>query len=185
MAPDRSASRLVARYLRELEHELGSLPPAARAEVLAEVGAHIAQGRRSLADASPAAIQHLLDRVGSPRAIAREAGARPVPPHWGDALVPWLLLFGGLAPYGVGWLGGVALLWLSPVWSLRDRLLGTVVIPGGLLGVWMVAAPYGQTFSLPGPPLVGYAILAFLILAPIGVAIHLNVVRQNAVKAAL
>ncbi|MGC8487499.1 MAG: HAAS signaling domain-containing protein [Clostridia bacterium] len=184
MAPERSASRLVGRYLRELEHELGSLPPAARAAVLAEVGAHIAQARGSRADASPAEIQRLLDRVGSPRAIAREAGARPVGPHWGDALVPWLLLFGGLA-YGIGWLGGVALLWLSPVWSVRDRVLGTVVVPGGLLGVWMVAAPYGQTFSLPGPPFVGYTILWFLILAPIGVAIHLNVVRQNAVKAAL
>jgi hypothetical protein len=32
----------------------------------------------------------------------------------------------------VGWLVGVVLLWSSTVWTLRDKLIGTLVIPGGL-----------------------------------------------------
>ena len=34
---------------------------------------------------------------------------------------------------GLGWLAGVALLWLSKTWTVRDKLLGTLVVPGGLL----------------------------------------------------
>ncbi|HZQ81620.1 MAG TPA: hypothetical protein VFB25_06560 [Gaiellaceae bacterium] len=43
-----------------------------------------------------------------------------------------LLLVGGFI-LGVGWLAGVVMLWLSDVWSVRDKVLGTLVLPGGLV----------------------------------------------------
>ena len=42
-----------------------------------------------------------------------------------------LLLVGGFL-WGVGWLVGVVLLWLSDAWTARQKLLGTLVVPGGL-----------------------------------------------------
>jgi hypothetical protein len=43
-----------------------------------------------------------------------------------------LLLVGGLVLPVIGWLIGVALLWASNVWKTRDKLIGTLVVPGGL-----------------------------------------------------
>ncbi len=42
-----------------------------------------------------------------------------------------LLLFGGFF-FLVGWVAGAVLLWVSPRWRLMDKLLGTLVWPGGL-----------------------------------------------------
>ncbi len=33
----------------------------------------------------------------------------------------------------LGWLVGVILLWISPRWTSKDKLLGTLIWPGGLL----------------------------------------------------
>jgi hypothetical protein len=43
----------------------------------------------------------------------------------------FLLLF-GFAAAGVGWIVGVILLWSSRAWTTRDKLIGTLVLPGGL-----------------------------------------------------
>src|SRR5215469_1921075 len=57
------------------------------------------------------------------------------------------LLFGGFA-FLVGWLGGLLLLWLSPNWRWTEKVLGTVIWPGGLAAVALVAAGV----AWPGPP---------------------------------
>lgn len=33
----------------------------------------------------------------------------------------------------LGWFIGVVLLWVSEAWNTRDKLIGTLVLPGGLL----------------------------------------------------
>jgi hypothetical protein len=53
-----------------------------------------------------------------------------------------LLLLGGFL-FLIGWFVGVVLLWLSDVWSTRDKLLGTFVLPGGL-----VAPLFGLGFGV-------------------------------------
>ncbi len=67
----------------------------------------------------------------------------------GLALIP--LLLGGLLLVGIGWLVGVALLWMSRVWSTRDKLVGTFLLPGGLLCAALLAirAPVAH-FLVPG-----------------------------------
>jgi hypothetical protein len=37
------------------------------------------------------------------------------------------------------WPIGVLLLWVSPAWTRRDKLIGTLVLPGGLLFAWVLA----------------------------------------------
>ena len=48
----------------------------------------------------------------------------------------WLLLVGGIVLPIVGWVIGVVLLWRSDVWTRNDKLIGTLVLPGG----WMLPA---------------------------------------------
>lgn len=49
-----------------------------------------------------------------------------------------LLTLGSLVSW-VGWAGGVLLLWTSDRWSRRDKLLGTLVLPGGLIPALLFA----------------------------------------------
>jgi hypothetical protein len=44
-----------------------------------------------------------------------------------------LLPIGGLIVPVVGWFIGVILLWSSRVWTTREKLAGTLLLPGGLL----------------------------------------------------
>jgi hypothetical protein len=43
-----------------------------------------------------------------------------------------LLLVGGFTPLAIGWVIGAVMLWRSETWSQRDKLLGTLILPGGL-----------------------------------------------------
>lgn len=55
----------------------------------------------------------------------------------------WLTL-GSIVPV-VGWLFGVALLWASPAWRTRDKVVGTLFVPGGPLGA--VLAVFSLAFG--------------------------------------
>jgi hypothetical protein len=139
--------RLVEDYLKELDRSLAGLPSAPRKEIVADIEQHIDQ---QLAELGPAPgdsqVRDLLSRVGDPDELAAEARDRfdvPAPqPRWSDYLALVLLPIGGLLVPLLGWLAGVALLWSSKVWSDRDKLLGTLIVPGGLLlpAYLMVAA---------------------------------------------
>lgn len=54
-----------------------------------------------------------------------------------EILAILLLLVGGLIA-GIGWLAGLILLWTSPRWRVSDKLLGTLIWPGGLAAVLLV-----------------------------------------------
>lgn len=70
-----------------------------------------------------------------PEEIASEArqrlGLRPTHISWSDSAAIVLLLVGGFL-YLIGWIVGVVFLWLSDVWSTRDKIIGTLVTPFGL-----------------------------------------------------
>lgn len=194
------ADRLVARYLAELDQAVATLPRERRRQIVDEIAGHIADGRAGLDHEGPMAIEALLARVGDPRAIAAEAGAHDVasrPAARGDGLVPWLLLFGAFV-FAVGWFVGVGLLWTSPTWRRVDKLLGTLVLPGGLalafafLGL-PTAAPVCTTSGAPGlravthcttagfvlPFPAGLLALVLAVLAPVLTAVHLQRVRHR------
>lgn len=133
--PTKSGSqRLVDEYLARLGSALAGLPPNRRAEILENVRRQIGESQRQYDADDEAAVRTMLERLGEPAAIAAEemlatapVGVRPV-----DVWVPWLLLLGGFALV-VGWIAGIYFLWTSDVWSVRDKMLGTFILPGGLI----------------------------------------------------
>lgn len=199
-----AADQLVANYLARLQASLRDLPAARREELLEQVSEHIAIARAELgAQASEAEIRTLLERLGDPATIAAEAGQHPdepvqrpqARPGLLEVAVLILLPIGGIVIPVLGWFVGVALLWISERWSVRDKLLGTFVVPGGLalpLAIGLSASsaetcgptpnPTSGGSSAPvctgGPPgwleVVGPVALVLLLLAPLAAVVYLG-----------
>ena len=137
-------------YLARLDVAARALPEAERRELRAEIEAHL---RDALADDDgEAALKEALERLGDPTEIVAEqlrsapapapalapAPARRVGAQQWSAIV--LLLAGGFLA-GIGWIIGLVLLWSSRAWSVREKLIGTLLVPGGLatafyIGLW-------------------------------------------------
>jgi hypothetical protein len=150
---ERPGAELVADYLRDLESQAARLPWNTRQELLEDVRSHIevALDESGSGDAPDrAAVLRILGSLGDPSEIvgAALADAPPDPappaplPGSGlavEATAVVLLLFGGFL-FLVGWFVGVGLLWTSQRWTLRDKLIGTFVLPGGLAFVGALGA---------------------------------------------
>jgi hypothetical protein len=140
---------LVEQYLARLRTAAAALPVDRRTELVEEIEGHIADARAAGAAADEAAVRTVLDRLGPPEVIAAAAvddAAPPAvalrPPGTGlETAAVLLLTAGSLVPL-VGWLLGAALLWTSRRWTLGDKLLGTLVVPGGP-GLWLL---YGAVY---------------------------------------
>jgi HAAS len=137
-----AADELTASYLRRLERELRGVPRGRRAEILEEVAAHLAEARAEAAD--EAELRTLIDHLGDPAEIAAEARG-PVPRR-GAAEIGALAMLsvGSLLPV-LGWLVGAVLLWSSRVWTTRDKLVGTLLVPGGFFTSLMLLVGAAST----------------------------------------
>ncbi|HEU5064336.1 MAG TPA: DUF1700 domain-containing protein [Gaiellaceae bacterium] len=134
--------KLVERYLKHLEVELDDLPRDRRREIVDEIAGHITEARAGLEHESEADVRNILEGLGDPADIAEDARERfevqptaPAPPYkpgWMEVAALVLLLIGGVVLPFVGWFVGVILLWLSNAWNVRDKVIGTVFVPGGL-----------------------------------------------------
>lgn len=131
-----TTDKLVSDYLESLNADLRGLPGGARREVLAEIEEHIKISRADLQPDDESATRELLERIGDPDEIAADArerfGLRPPKRSWVEVLALVLLPVGGVIVPVVGWVVGVILLWVSDVWTTRDKILGTLIVPGGL-----------------------------------------------------
>lgn len=167
------ADKLVRRYMAQLDAALQGVDASRREEILADVREHIEQGRDGLDTDDAADVRTLLDRVGDPAAIAAEAGAPSPGSHRWDALAPWLITFGPVAS-GLGWIAGIVILWASPTWSQRDKLIATVVSPAGLVALFFgLVAALSAAAGCPGHAPAGCT--ARGVTLPLGVAILLAV----------
>ena len=115
-----------------------------------------------------------------------------------DRWVPWLVSIGGVL-VGVGWFVGVAWLWSSPTWTRSEKVLATLLLPGGVIPPLTILL-----FSLltrtsdctssggPGQPVVTHCvdkwatgaspsilILLVLMVIPTIVAMNLEKVRRT------
>jgi hypothetical protein len=135
------ADAAVAAYLERLKDALRELSLERRAEIVADIDDHIAGARAELpGGGDEAAVRNLLDRLGSPEQIAASAGVPEEPPAGRKSIVLEvvaliLLNLGGLIVPVAGWFVGVALLWASSKWTRKEKLIGTFVPPGGLMGL--------------------------------------------------
>jgi hypothetical protein len=201
---------LVAAYLRRLDAATTDLPPEVGEDLHADVSGHLDQAQREAVD--EADLRTRIDRLGPPEAIAAEARGGPQPaattpsrragPNSSrrDGLTVVLLVFGTIiggvvllpiAPVGalLGWVAGVVLLWTSPSWPAGEKVLGTLVWPGGIAAPLLLGLVGGRTctgvtdivdgvevasemtcegFALP--PWLGIPVMIAAVAAPILVA---------------
>lgn len=167
---------LAAEYLDRLRTAVKRLPRGRRDELLADIQVHLTEAVAP--DASDAEALTVLDRLGTPEEIvaaelpepAAAADARGV--HEWTAIV--LLLFGGFF-FGIGWIIGLIALWSSRCWNTWEKLLGTLVVPGGwVTALWalvIVASPGSP--SSTGRQILDVVLFAFFVLGPLFSAVFL------------
>jgi hypothetical protein len=150
---------LAENYLARLGSAAARLPAGQRDLLVTQTAARIAEARRTGPQRGTAMasvhLHNFLDQLGDPadligpyrsrhRARSQPRGARaaadqPASAGGRQVAAVVLLLAGGFLA-GVGWLAGVILLWTSPRWKAGDKLLGTLIWPGGLAGALVTPA---------------------------------------------
>jgi len=183
---------LAAEYLERLRRAGRGLPPGRVRELLAEIEGHLSEAIDP--SASDAQALTVLDKLGEPEAIiaAESPASDELPDRRGTkewtAII--LLLFGGFI-FAVGWFVGLVLLWSSRAWTTRDKWIGTLVLPGGLatgvfVGLIAIGAatkkicrvsaggvPHCTHVGHSTPSVLGVAVFALLVLAPIATSVYL------------
>jgi len=191
-----TADRLVNDYLTRLAAAARDLPPARRVELVSEIQEHITASMSGSTGADELTIRTMLDRLGEPADIV--AAAMEIDPPERDLVVEWLavvfLTFGSLIP--LAWLIGVALLWYSSLWRRSEKILATLIFPGGpalaLVGASAIMGlatssqcltPHGSPAcaGFTQAPVLSVALLLIALTAPVVVAIVLiNRARRRA-----
>lgn len=149
----------VRNYLAAIEARLAQLPTEQSEEIMFGVREHIAEaierGGQSTAE--------ILAGLGSPDDIAAGVAAPDVQaPGYSQAPIPgqqipqsapaprhqastlWVVATTILLPFGillagVGWLFGVAGLWMGTRWKVWEKVMGTVLLPGGIVGAQILS----------------------------------------------
>jgi hypothetical protein len=189
-----TSQQLVENYLERLRSASRELPREERGELRAQIEEHLSDALPD--DAGEATTRTVLERLGDPTELVAEHLDRLGLPARRAGTQEWaaiiLLLIGGFI-FLVGWIVGVVLLWSSRAWTAREKLIGTLVLPGGITAVaWfgLLVAGSGQdcgTSGGPGRPTVTRctggpstihdvlvsALLALLLLAPIATSVFL------------
>jgi uncharacterized membrane protein len=122
----------VALYLAQLQDELANVEPRVRERVVHDVAVRIERARDEGGD-----VRAVLAEVGDPRDIAagvRERHGVLERSSWREIAAIVLLPFGGVVIPIAGWFVGLYFLWPSPVWTVREKVWATLVLPFGALG---------------------------------------------------
>jgi hypothetical protein len=177
-------------YIKRLRLASRRLPRDARQDLLGDIQAHLHEALGD--DPSDADVLMIIDRLGDPDEIVAaqlsDSAGSPASPrgsHEWAAVI--LLLLGGFV-FGVGWLIGLFLLWRSRAWSTVDKLIGTLLLPGGAAAALPILLLTGnkrlctqgaglptRCTNVPSSTAVIWVIVlyAIAVLVPIATAIHL------------
>jgi uncharacterized membrane protein len=178
-------------YIKRLRRAARPLPRETRQELVSDIEAHLEE---SVGDqTSEAEVRSIIERLGSPEEIVaahysgtEDSSSSAKGIHEWAAII--LLLLGGFV-IGIGWLIGLILLWSSRAWTTAEKLIGTLVVPGGLASAPVVALLVGtkQTcVSVAGQPthctagpstphhILQIALVTICVLGPIATAIYLT-----------
>lgn len=176
---------LVRDYLRRLDRATKALPPDERRDVREGIRGHLVD---ALAGASGEAdIRNVLEALGEPEEIVPQSALPPVRRRGALEIAAVILLAVGsfMLPI-VGWFIGVVLLWVSTAWTTGQKVLGTLIWPGGLAAPLLLAVVplRAATCATEGTMtvceeagafshVVGFFVFALALLAPIAVAVYL------------
>jgi len=144
------ADQLIDGYLARLSTAAADLPKGPRAELIDDMRAHIAEARaRETGGETDATVLNILDRLGEPTEVVADArdrlglvAAQPYQSGILEIAALVLMLF--------VWPVGVILLWASRAWTLRDKVIGTLLPPGGYLAVLTLGAAASYRVSCGG-----------------------------------
>jgi hypothetical protein len=180
---------LAADYLDRVDRAARRLPRGERRELVEEISAHLHEATSP--DMPDAEALTVLDRLGDPEEIVAaqlpEATRRPDRRGTHEWAAIFLLLFGGFILV-FGWIAGVILLWSSRAWNTRDKVIGTLIVPGGLASALIVGFLTGTkrkcisslghpTVCTPGPSTVHSIIATLLfglcVIGPIFTSLYL------------
>ena len=143
------ADQLIEGYLARISGAAADFPGAARNELLDDMRAHIAEARSREAEENDAAILNILDRLGEPSVVVAEArdrlGLRRAAPSR-----PGLVEIAAVVLLPFVWVAGVILLWWSPAWKTRDKILATIASLGGYPTVLILILLTGRAVAVGG-----------------------------------
>src|SRR5690554_117012 len=122
-----TAPQVVRSYLTQLERALVGLPVEVRDEIMAGI-------REELDGLDAAAAADRIETLGDPEFVAAEARAEagasaaepPSEPRWFPVLAALLVAVGGIVIPFIGWIVGIAMVWMSKSWRLRDKWIATL-----------------------------------------------------------
>ena len=141
----------VDRYLHDLDRELQDLPASRRRELVDEIREHIDSALAESATGQESDVRNVLERLGEPEDIAEEArqrfGISRTKPGIKETLALVLLPIGGIVIPVLGWVAGAVLLIASNVWTSREKVIGMLLVPGGLLPAVLLLMLPGRTCS--------------------------------------
>ncbi|HET9849106.1 MAG TPA: hypothetical protein VFR68_11185 [Candidatus Dormibacteraeota bacterium] len=148
------ADQLIDGYLARLRAAAADLPRATQQELIDDMSAHVAEARSREAEETDATILNILDRLGEPNVVVADArdrlGLKAEP-----AYRPGLLEIAAVVLLPFIWVVGVILLWVSPAWKVRDKIIGSIFSLGGypfifILGVYAGHAVAPRGYSCGG-----------------------------------
>lgn len=151
------ADKLIAGYLARVADAATGFPRETRTELVDNMRDHIAEARsRESGPETDAMILNILDRLGEPAVVAADARDRlDIRPE--AVFRPGLLEFAAMFLLPFIWPFGVILLWSSRAWKTRDKIIASLVPPGGYFGIAFIAlaahaagVAIQGTGSLPG-----------------------------------
>ncbi len=139
------ADQLIDGYLARLRVAAMDLPSSVRDELIEDMRAHIAEARARESEETDATILNILDRLGDPELLVAEARHRAIPaqssqPAWPALYRSGVLEIATVVLLPFFWVVGVILLWLSPAWKTRDKVIGTIFSLGGYPGIFIIGA---------------------------------------------
>jgi hypothetical protein len=132
----------IDKYLHDLEAALAHLPEPERNDVVAGIRDHIEAALAEVENPDSSDVQRILDNLGDPLAVgasARGPGLAPdsvrpslterewVPAATVLSLVLGAALFFLIVPLAF-WATGIVLLWVSPLWRVGEKVLGTLFL---------------------------------------------------------
>jgi uncharacterized membrane protein len=140
------ADQLIDGYLARLSAAAADFPAGARNELLEDMRSHIAEARSREQEETDATILNILDRLGEPETVVADArdrlGLRQAP-----AARPGVLEIAALVLLLFPWPVGVVLLWLSSMWSRRDKIIGSIFTVGGYPTAFVILALFRDLFT--------------------------------------
>ncbi len=140
---------LIDAYLKRLRATARALPRARRDELVEQIREHLDEAIAPGADELE--VRNALERLGEPDGIVGEEierlGIRPTRAGRLEWITVVLLPIGFVIIPFFGWILAIVLLWSSPVWSVRQKLMGTFLPPGGLSAILIAAVTGAQDCS--------------------------------------